>query len=118
MVASQLPMTAKEAFKSVTEFALATIHVVDYDAPDASRPAGMVRLSTPDNEELTAELDGASEWLGAPTDELLLAALARTIAKTLGEGIVPVDVASERGSMLDAVPLLCATAHHADGTQM
>jgi len=118
MVASQLPMTAKEAFKSVTEFALATIHVVDYDAPDASRPAGMVRLSTPDNEELTAELDGASEWLGAPTDELLLAALARTIAKTLGEGIVPVDVASERGSLLDAVPVMCVTAAQADATDV
>ena len=118
MVASQLPMTAKEAFKSVTEFALATIHVVDYDAPDAHRPAGMVRLSTPDNEELTAELEGASEWLGAPTDELLLAALARTIARTLGEGIVPIDVASERGSLLDAVPVSCVTGAQASATDV
>ena len=78
----------------------------------------MVRLSTPDTEELTAELDGATEWLGVPSDELLLAALARTIAKTLGDGIVPVDVASERGSMLDAVPLLCATAQQADATEV
>jgi hypothetical protein len=111
-------MTAKEAFKSVTEFVLATIHVVDYEVPDAGRPAGMVRLSTPDNEELTAELDGASQWLGAPTDELLLAALARTIAKTLGEGIVPVDVASERGSLLDAVPVMCVTAAQASATDV
>jgi len=118
MVAPQLPMTASEAFDSVTQFALATIHVVDYAAPDATRPAGMVRLSTPDTVELTAELDGASEWLGVASDELLLAALARTIAKTLGDGIVPVDVASERGSMLDAVPLLCATSQQADATQM
>jgi hypothetical protein len=118
MVAPQLPVSANEAFKSVTQFALATIHVVDYDAPDATRPAGMVRVSTENTEELTAELDGASEWLGVPCDELLLAALARTIAKTLGDGIVPVDVASERGSMLDAVPLLCATAQQADATQM
>lgn len=118
MVASQLPMTANEAFEYVTECALATIHVVDYGAPDASRPAGMVRLSTPDNEELTAELDGASEWLGAPSDELLLAALARTIATTLGEGIVPIDVASERGSLLDAVPIMCVTAAQADATDM
>jgi hypothetical protein len=118
MVAPQLPVSANEAFKSVTECALATIHIVDYDAPDATRPAGMVRLSTPDAEELTAELDGAAEWLGVPSDELLLAALARTIAKTLGDGVVPVDVASERGSLLDAVPLLCATAKQADATQM
>ncbi|MFI5508619.1 hypothetical protein ACIA48_14195 [Mycobacterium sp. NPDC051804] len=92
--------------------------MVDYDIPDASRPAGMVRLSTPDNEELTAELDGASEWLGAPSDELLLAALSRTIATTLGEGIVPIDVASERGSLLDAVPIMCVTAAQADATDV
>jgi hypothetical protein len=118
MVAPQLPMTAKEAFNSVTEFALATIHVVDYDAPDPTRPAGMVRLSTPDTEELTAELDGAAEYLGVPSDEILLAALARTIAKTLGDGTVAVDVASERGSLLDAVPLTCATAQQADATEV
>ncbi|BBY91603.1 hypothetical protein MGALJ_12720 [Mycobacterium gallinarum] len=118
MVASQLRMTAKEAFKSFTEIALATIHVVDHDVPVASRAAGMVRLSTLDNEELTAELDGASEWLGAPTDELLLAALARTIAKTLGEGIVPIDVASERASLLDAVPVMCVTAAQASATDI
>jgi hypothetical protein len=118
MVASQLPMTAKEAFNSVTEFALATIHVVDYDAKDATRPAGMVRLSTSDTEELTAELQGATDHLRVPTDEILLAALARTIAKTLGEGTVPVDVASERGSLLDAVSLRCVTARQADATDM
>jgi hypothetical protein len=118
MVASQLHMTAKEAFNSVTEFALATIHIVDYDTPDASRPAEMVRLSTPETEELTAELDGATEYLGVPADEVLLAALARTMAKTLGDGTVPVDVASERGSLLDAVPLVCTTAQHSDATDV
>ncbi|HEX9834174.1 MAG TPA: hypothetical protein VGA66_14060 [Mycobacterium sp.] len=118
MVASQLPMTAKEAFDSVTECVTATVRIVDYDAPDVTRPAGMVRLATPDTEELTAELDGATEWLGVASDEILLAALARTIAKTLGDGTVPVDVASERGSMLDAVPLVCATAQQADATEM
>ena len=118
MVASQLHRTAKEAFNSVTEFALATIHIVDYDTPDASRPAGMVRLSTPDTEELTAELDGATEYLGVPADEILLAALSRTIAKTLGDGTVPVDVASERGSLLDGVPLVCATAQQSDATDV
>jgi hypothetical protein len=111
-------MTAKEAFDSVTGLVTATVHIVDYDAPDVTRPAGMVRLATPDTEELTAELDGATEWLGIASDEILLAALARTIAKTLGDGTVPVDVASERGGMLDAVPLMCATAQQADATEM
>ena len=47
MVASQLPTMAKEAFQSVTEIALATIHIVDYEAPDASRPGGMVQAADP-----------------------------------------------------------------------
>ncbi len=117
MVASQLPVTATEAFNSVCK-EMAPIHIVDYDTPNATRPAGMVRVSTPVTEELTAELDGATEYLGVASDEILLAALARTIAKTLGDGVVPVDVASERGSMLDAVPLLCATTKQADATEM
>jgi hypothetical protein len=118
MVAPQLPMTAREVFNSVTKFALSTIHIVDYDAPDATRPASMARLATQDTEELTAELDGATEYLGVPADEILLGALARTIAKTLGDGTVPVDVASERGSLLDAVPLVCATAPQSEATDI
>jgi hypothetical protein len=100
------------------EFAPATIHVVDYDVPDGSRPAGMVRLTTSDTDELTAELDGATEWLRVASDEILLAALARTIARTLGEGTVPVDIASDRGSLLDAVPLVCATARQAAASEV
>jgi hypothetical protein len=118
MVAPQMPMTANEAFSSAPEFAPATIRVVDYDTTDVTRSADMVRLSTPDSDEVTAELDGATEWLGVASDEILLAALARTIAKTLGDGIVPVDVASERGCMLDAVPLTCATAQQASATEV
>ncbi len=118
MVAPQMPVTATEAFNSVTELAQATIHVVDYDTADVTRPADMVRLPTPDTEELTAELDGATEWLGVASDEILLAALARTIAKTLGDGVVPVDVASERGCLLDGVPLMCATARQAAATEV
>ena len=118
MVAPQMPLTDTEAFSSAPEFATATIHVVDYDTADVTRPADMVRLSTPDTDEVTAELDGATEWLGVASDEILLAALARTIAKTLGEGVVPVDVASERGCMLDAVPLMCATAQQASATEV
>ncbi|MGE2691646.1 hypothetical protein [Mycolicibacterium pulveris] len=78
----------------------------------------MAKLATPANEELTAELDGATEWLGLPAGEILLAALTRTIARTLGEGIVAVDVASGRGPLLDAVPLACATSHQMSATEV
>lgn len=118
MVAPYMPTTATEVLNPSNDFAAAKIHIVDYLTVDASRPAGMVRLSTPDTDELTAELDGATEWLGVPADEILVAALARTIAKTLGDGVVPVDIASHRGALLDAVPLLCATAQQAGATEM
>ncbi len=118
MVAPFLATTPNEVFSSYGEFATAVIHVVDYDTADATRPAGMVRLSTPDSEELTAELDGATEWLGVAADEILVAALARTIARTLGDGVVPVDIASEGRCLLDAVPLACATAQQASATEV
>ena len=93
--------------------------MVDYETADTSRvPRTWSRLSTADTEELTAELDGATEWLGVASDEILLAALARTIARTLGEGVVPVDVASEGRCLLDAVPLVCATAQQAGATEV
>ncbi|EID18146.1 hypothetical protein [Mycolicibacterium phlei] len=78
----------------------------------------MAKLSTPVSEELTAELDGATGWLGVRTDEILLAALARTIARTLGEGVVRIDIASDRGSLLDAVPLPCVTQQQASATEV
>ncbi len=118
MVAPFLANKPTEVLSPYSEFATATIHVVDYDAADVTRPAGMMRLSTPETEELTAELDGATEWLGVASDEILLAALARTIARTLGDGAVPVDIASEGRCLLDAVPLACATQQQASATEV
>jgi hypothetical protein len=122
MVAPQLPTTANEVFEAVSnavsERAITAIRIVDYDTVDDSRPAGMARVSTTDTEDLTAELDGATEWLGVAADEILLAALARSIARTLGEGTVAVDIASLRGSMLDAVPLTCVSGREVDATEL
>ena len=118
MVAPYLATPTTEVLNPYGEFATATIHVVDYPTADASRSAAMARLSTPDTTELTAELDGATAWLGVPSDEILLAALARTIARTLGEGVVPVDIASERRCLLDGVALVCATPQQASATEV
>lgn len=110
-----------EGLRPPGEFAAATVRIADYDvegSADAPRSAGMIKASSPVSEELTAELDGATEWLGVPADEILLAALTRTIARTLGEGVIPVDIASERGCLLDAVPMVCATAQRASATEM
>ena len=70
------------------------------------------------SEEVTAEIDGATEWLRVAADEILLAALGRTIARTFGEGIVAVDVTGERRWLLHAIPLLCASARQATATEM
>ena len=118
MVAPYLATPTSEVMNPFGEFATATTHVVDYPTADPSRFAAMAKVSTPDTAELTAELEGATEWLALAPDEILIAALARTIARTLGDGVVPIDIASERRNMLDAVPLVCATAEQASATEV
>ena len=118
MVAPYLATPTTEVMNPFGEFATATTHVVDYPTAEPGRSASMARVSTPGTTELTAELDGATSWLRVASHEILLAALARTIARTLGDGIVPVDIASERGCLLDAVPLVCATAQQASATEV
>src|ERR1700754_1403374 len=118
MVAPFLATKPNEVLSPYADFATATIHVVDYDIADAIRPATMTRLSIADTEELPAELDGATEWLGVASGEILLAALARTIARTLGDGVVPIDIASAGRPLLDAMPLMCATAQQANATEV
>lgn len=118
MVAPYLVTSRAEVLNPLGDFAAATVRIVDYDGVEADRAAGMAKTSTGATDEMTAELDGASEWLGLPADEILLAALTRTIARTLGDGVVPIDIASERGCLLDAVPLVCASAQQAGATEV
>lgn len=118
MVAPYLATPTSEVMNPFGEFATATTLVVDYPTADPSRSAAMARVSTPDTTELTAELDGATSWLAVAPDEILLAALARTFARTLGDGVVPIDIATEHRSLLDAVPLVCATPQQASATEV
>ena len=62
---------------------------------------------------LTGELDGAQWYLGLAGEEILLAALGLAIARTIGEGVVLVDVAGHSGS----VPLSCTSAGLATATE-
>ena len=94
-----------------------TLRVVDHDIAEGTSPV-LDKLSTLPSDEVTAEVDGATEWLGLAADEILLAALGRTIARTIGDGVVAVDVTGERRWLLHAIPLLCATAQQASATEM
>lgn len=98
--------------------ALPTLRVADREVTGPPSAAGQSKRSTAPTEELTAELDGAALWLGLTVPEMLLAALARTIARTVGEGVALVDVADEQGRVRPAVPLICATARQAGATDV
>ena len=101
----------------VDNLAMSMLRVVDHDIADGAFPL-LDTLSIPPSDEVTAEVDGATEWLGLAADEILLAALGRTIARTIGDGVVAVDVTGERRWLLHAIPLLCATAQQASATEM
>jgi hypothetical protein len=117
MVAPYLADQAKDMTYPVDTFAMPTLRVVDHDIADGTAPV-LEKLSTAPSDEVTAEVDGATEWLGVAADEMLLAALGRTIARTIGEGIVAVDVTGERRWLLHAIPLLCASSAQASPTEM
>ena len=101
----------------VDNLAMSMLRVVDHDIADGASPL-LDTLFIPPSDEVTAEVDGATEWLGLAADEILLAALGRTIARTIGDGVVAVDVTGERRWLLHAIPLLCATAQQASATEM
>jgi hypothetical protein len=102
---------------SVDNLAMPTLRVVDHDIADGTSPV-LDKVSTPPSDEVTAEVDGATEWLGVAADEILLAALGRAIARTIGDGVVAVDVTGERRWLLHAIPLVCATVQQLSPTDM
>jgi hypothetical protein len=117
MVAPYLADQTSEMTFPVDALAMPSLRVVDHDIADGTAPV-LDKLSMAPSDEVTAEVDGATEWLGVAADEILLAALGRTIARTIGDGVVAVDVTGERRWLLHAIPLLCANAQQASPTDM
>jgi hypothetical protein len=117
MVAPHLAVQTNDLMYSVDDLAMPTLRVVDHDIAEGTYPV-LHKLSIPPTDEVTAEVDGATDWLGLAPDEILLAALGRTIARTIGHGVVAVDVTGERRWLLHAIPLICATAQQASPTEM
>src|ERR1700761_7946161 len=117
MVAPYVTDQVHELMYPAVSMAMSTLRLVDHDVADDTAPVFDV-LSTPASEEVTAEVDGATEWLGVAADEILLAALGRTIARTIGQGVLAVDVTGEARWLLHAIPLTCATADKVSPTDM
>jgi hypothetical protein len=117
MVAPDLADQPNDLVYPVDNLAMSTLRVVDHDIAKGTSPV-LDKVSIPPTDEVTAEIDGATDWLGLAPDEILLAALGRTIARTIGDGVVAVDVTGERRWQLHAIPLICATAQQTSATEM
>ena len=86
------------------------VRVVDDEIAGRPRPEDLVRLSAPLRCELTAELDGTVEFAHVGVEELLLAALGRAIARTIGVGLVTVSGLTT----VAPIRLCCATERDLD----
>jgi len=117
MVAPHLADQTGDMAYPVDKLAMPTLRVVDHDIAEGVSPV-LDKLAMVPSDEVTAEVDGATEWLGLAADEILLAALGRAIARTIGDGVVAVDVTGERRWLLHAIPLLCATPQQASAAEM
>ncbi len=77
-----------------------TVRVSTADAAGAPGSDDLRRLPTALTSEQTSQVDNARRVMQASTEELLLAALARTLASTVGEGLASVDLAGSGRSVL------------------
>lgn len=73
--------------------AKATLRVADVKTAGPPSPDDLRRVAMELTLEQTSQVDNARRLLRASTDEILLAALARTIGNTVGDGVVAVDLA-------------------------
>ena len=70
----------------------ATLRVASQEVREAPGVDDLVRLSVTLSASETTEIDDARRRLRLPIDDIMLAALARTIAATVGDGAVAVDL--------------------------
>ena len=95
----------------------ANLLLTDYDAVGPLRVEDLVKVAAPLSALLTQELDGAAEVLGLMSDEILIAALGRAIERTIGEGLVALDVPSY-GTSVHSMTLRCAAPAQAPADEV
>jgi phthiocerol/phenolphthiocerol synthesis type-I polyketide synthase E len=78
----------------------ATLRLADQTVSDPPRASDLARLSSILTTDETAVVDDARRRLHTGSDEILLAALSRTIAATSGRGTVAVDLMESGRSVL------------------
>ncbi|MGV9803664.1 polyketide synthase [Mycobacterium sp. NPDC003449] len=93
----------------------ATCWITDHHAATPAQAADMATIPTSLAEDLVGELDGAREALGCSTAEILTAALSRTVARSIGDGTLIVDLDIE-GTPRVAVP--CITRRDLSGAEL
>ncbi len=94
--------------------AIATLRIADHYAAGRPHADDMATVSARLTSTLTAELDGAQRYLGVSAEELLVAAVTRTIARTIGDGDLAVDVDANGHSAI----LPCRSARRASATDV
>ncbi|MBI3215266.1 MAG: polyketide synthase [Mycobacterium sp.] len=90
--------------------------ITDHQVAAPPRPADMAHLPSALNSVLAGELAGAQEILSASAEEILLAALGRAIARTVGDGMLSVDVDAE--SCTGRIALRCAPSQEVSALDM
>jgi phthiocerol/phenolphthiocerol synthesis type-I polyketide synthase E len=80
--------------------AAATVRLADAAVTGAPGADDLIRLALALTPEQTSQIDNARRVLQASTEEILLAALARCIAATVGEGVATVDLAGAGRAVL------------------
>jgi hypothetical protein len=85
----------------------ANLQLADYLVDGRPERDEIAVVSAPLSDVLTGELDGAAAALGLTAEEIVLAALGRTIVRAIGDGVVAVDLPGHAGAV-HTVELVCA----------
>lgn len=112
----------------------ATVRPADADITEPPHDDDLTKVSSALTVEQTSEVDDARRALGSSVEEILLAALSRTIAQTIGTGVAAVDLEGPGRSVLRPdvdlrrtigqfttiypIPLRCATSDDTSATEL
>ncbi|MCI4674258.1 beta-ketoacyl synthase N-terminal-like domain-containing protein [Candidatus Mycolicibacterium alkanivorans] len=98
-LAAHPAVLARRSYWIDTE-AAATVRLANAGVTGAPGAGDLTRLAFALTPEQTSQIDNARRVLQASTEEILLAALARSIAATVGEGVATVDLAGAGRAVL------------------